>query len=662
MKRFLAFGMLFVFTAVTRLWGVGRVPPGLWFDEAWVSVRALASDWPVYFSANFGGMHPAIVYLTRFLQPLLAHDPLTIRYAVALVSVVTMCGSVVVYNALAQRSRGAESQRAWFYPFLAAFVLSILYPFFHFSRLGFESILPAPLALLAFGLLAGYLNDGARRWRWLLALGVVCGLSLYVFDTGRFVPLAIALAFWWGWLVAEPRAKFWPTAVRFGLIVLLAVLVSAPLLRYFGQNWAQLTARAAVTTYNTLGPGAEFVPLAILQNVGRTFGGLFLSGWGDGIARHNLPGRPIFDPFLGALFVVGLLILGRRPRQPATVLLLSWLGVGLLPVVLTDGAPTYTRLFVAVPALVGITAVGGVWLVARPWPRQWVGYGLLLGGLAFSTAVTLYDYFVLWPQTPQLYDDFQVGQWEAGQLAWQQAAQAKHTVYFVPDKINLDNPTLALLLNDTAVRPHPPAPCLLLPTDPAQTVTYVVDRRSDKEMVGWLRTVWPETEEAGRVRHEPTGDTIYTAVSVPAKDIPISPNTNAQFGEGLALRGYTLDPTPNGVTLTLLWAGLAPMPEAYTLFVHLYPAEAGKDVAPVAQLDAPPCWPTDRWRVGEYLIEQKSLPWPEALPPGTYDVALGWYAYPSFTRLPLMAGEEARVWPNNRLWLGQVELSGEPSS
>lgn len=640
-----------LFTAVSRLWGMGRVPPGLWFDEAWVTVQALGSDTPLYFAANFGGMHPAIVYLTRFFQPLLAYDPLTIRYAVVLVSITAVLGSGVAYRAMwgAEWPPFSPRSRA-LYPLLAAFILSILYPFFHFSRLGFESILPAPLALLAFGLLAGYLHDERRRWGWLVGLGMACGLGLYLFDTARFVPLGIAGAFWWAWLVegSGERERFVPTAVRFGVVVSTAVLFASPLLLYFAQNWTQLTERAAVTTYNTLGPGAESVPWAVAQNVGRTVGGLFLPGWGDGIARHNLPGRAIFDPFLGILFLLGLGLLLRRPRWLLSALFLPWLLLTLLPVVLTDGAPTYTRLFGAVPALAGITAVGGVWL----WARGRWGMLFLLVGLVFSTAVTLTDYFIRWPQTPQLYDDFQVGQWEAGQLALARA-QAGEQVYFVPDQLNLDNPTLALLLADTAVWPHPPSPCLLLPPDPHRPTTYLIDERADKQMTAQLTHLGHFTE-TGRIQHQPTGDTIYRALTLPTDKSPtllphLTP-VSAQFGAGLSLHSQQISQDEAGIQLTLLWEATAPLPEPYTLFLHLYPVGA-ENAAPVAQLDVAPCWPTDQWRVGEQVLDQLMLAWPNGLPEGEYTLALGWYAYPSLARLPLVS---TSALPDNRLWLGEV--------
>ncbi|MCZ7673400.1 MAG: hypothetical protein M5U34_42930 [Chloroflexi bacterium] len=45
------------------------------------------------------------------------------------------------------------------------------------------------------------------------------------------------------------------------------------------RNWGQFTARAGITTYNTLGPGAGSAPLTLLHNAWRTVGGLSLPGF-----------------------------------------------------------------------------------------------------------------------------------------------------------------------------------------------------------------------------------------------------------------------------------------------------------------------------------------------------------------------------------------------
>jgi hypothetical protein len=659
-----------LFTAVTRLLYLPQLPPGLWFDEAWVSLAALGQETPVYFSASFGGMHPAIVYLTRLWQPLLNDHPLTIRYAVVWVSLLTVLGSVPVYRGIYGKTAEAVTTSRW-YPWVGGFVLSILYPFFHFSRLGFESILPAPMALLAFGLLAGYTNQSKKGWGWLVGLGLACGLSLYAFDTGRFIPLGVAGAFWWLWWAnllptaegaedAEkkinpetPRSPRTPRLKQamgeFGLIVLVAVIVAAPLLLYFAQNWEQLTARAFVTTYNTLGPGAGFVPTAVFRNLTATLGGLFLPGWGDSIARHNLPGRPIFDPFLALLFLLGMWQLVRRPWAQSTAIYLPWLAFTLLPVILTDGAPTYTRLFGAVPALAGITAVGGIWLSQQRLRQRELGSVLLLIGLSFSTVSTLGDYFGRWAAHPALFDDFQVGEWQAAELALG-LAQDGQVVYVAPGQFDWGKPTWGLRMQGEAVLAHPPAPCLL--QSATQPTTYLVDRLADNQMMDWLAAQHGGDSLTPPISIlHPAGYPLYETITLPP---PTPSPAIATFGNELALHEANITPSDEAITLNLRWQAIAPPSADHTLFVHLYPSGA-ENSAPIAQLDVAPCQPTSQLTVGTYLLDQQTLMLPADLPPGAYSLAVGWYTYPTFARLAV-SGEGTPNLPDNRWWLGEFWL------
>ncbi|MBK8434791.1 MAG: hypothetical protein IPL28_27375 [Chloroflexi bacterium] len=639
--------LLVLFTAVTRFIYLGQLPPGLWFDEAWVSVVARGNETPVYFAANFGGMHPAVVYLTRAAQQI-SQDPLTIRYALAAVSTLTIALAVWAYRQLA-----AEEQGATQIALLTAFILGITYPFFHFSRLGYESSLPVSFALLTFAFLGRYFQNPTQPTRTLLLVGFMCGLSLYSFGSGRFIPIAVAVAYGWHWAAVVPRRP-WRTAVgHFALIVSAAVLTAAPLLRYFWLNWSQFTLRASVTASNTLGAGATSIPLALLGNLGRALAGLFLPGWGDELARHNLPGRPVFDWFLALLFLLGVALLVQRPRSTRTILLFSWVGMGLLPAILTDNPATYTRIFVAVPALAAVAAVGaiGLWRWLERY-GQGVATAVLVGGLAFSTASTLYDYFGRWAAVPQLYDDFQVGVWQAGQMAL--AKSETETVFLVPDAIDLSNPTLALLLADSAVRTHPPAPCFYYPAAQSQPTTYLINNLVEKEMALWVRQHWPQTAVTGEVRHSPTGDIIYTALTVPQGEWPqgVATPLEATFANSLHLRGTHIAPQPTSLLIDLWWEALAVPTADHTLFLHLYPTGA-EDSPPLAQLDIQPCWPTSQWESGVWLHDQYAMALPPDLPAGSYTLALGWYTYPTFERLNLQTTAPLSA---NRLLLATLDL------
>lgn len=658
--------------ALLRFYRLHQLPPGLWFDEAWISVAArdsaAAGTHPVYFAAPFGGMHPAVVYLTRLARGLLPGNLLAIRYALAVIGTLTVPLTYFTLKVTFQLDTPPRSPlpalRSTLYPprfipLLGTFILAITFPFLLFSRLGFESMLPAPASALVFLSLALALRQrrhGRRGHGLFILTGLLLGLSLYTFDTARFLPIALTLAYWSYTLVHDRRPG--PTTLfPFFLIVLAAVLVFLPLGLYFLQNWGQFTQRMGVTTYNTFGPGADSVPLALLRNLGRTLGSLSLPGFGDMIARHNLPGRPIFDVFLSLLFWLGILSLVRHRRRPSSLILGPWAGVMLLPVILTDGVPTYTRLFGAMPALAGICAVGGTTLIngldralaspgadivqRLPTPVQAsLPLIVLFVGLTFSLGITTYDYFVRWANDPRLFDAFHVGDWRAANLARDRLQT--DTVYLVPNLIDEAHPTFNLLLDNTAVRTFAP-PCLVYQDQPTRPLTYLAHTQNDQQIMPALQATYPTGRQGTRITHPLTGQTFFQAFEVPA-ETPAGPSSApiAQFGNSIRLLDYDLSLSPQRpqvtqpitLTLTFTWHALASPAADHTLFLHLY-RSGSEDSPPLAQRDASPCQPTGRWHEGELIRDRHTLVLPADLPADTYTLALGLYTWPSFQRLPM---------------------------
>ena len=142
-----------------------------------------------------------------------------------------------------------------------------------------------------------------------------------------------------------------------------------------------------------------------------------------------------------------------------------------------------------------------------------------------------------------------------------------------------------------------------------------------------------------------------------ARPISLTPAQPAQaeFAGLIRLTGYTLEPesiTP-GATLriTLYWQALAPMPEDYTVFVHLRDSNGGN----VAQADHRPLgslYPTSLWPVGETIRESSDLPLPPDLPPGDYNLWAGLYLLETGKRLPL----ENDTSGENAVKLGGIEI------
>ncbi|MGQ9786885.1 MAG: DUF2079 domain-containing protein [Anaerolineae bacterium] len=118
----------------------------------------------------------------------------------------------------------------------------------------------------------------------------------------------------------------------------------------------------------------------------------------------------------------------------------------------------------------------------------------------------------------------------------------------------------------------------------------------------------------------------------------------ADLGGQMRLLGYDLAPTPahpgGALTVTLTWQAARAMSWDYTIFVHLLDSNGHK----VAQHDGQP-WndvplPTSSWRVGEVVRDVHLLNLPADLPPGTYQLQLGVYYWPTGERLPVLQDGE----------------------
>ncbi|MCA9969591.1 MAG: hypothetical protein KC425_05210, partial [Anaerolineales bacterium] len=84
-------------------------------------------------------------------------------------------------------------------------------------------------------------------------------------------------------------------------------------------------------------------------------------------------------------------------------------------------------------------------------------------------------------------------------------------------------------------------------------------------------------------------------------------------------------PVGTAVPLTLRWAAAEPLAQDYQVFVHLRAPETGENVA---QADGPPhggWYPTSWWPVGEIVSDARAFPLPADLPPGEYQLVVGFY-------------------------------------
>lgn len=693
--------LIVLVAAIFRFALLTQIPPGLHFDEGFQGVSArdvIESRSPQLFFEGDMGEEPIAIHLVAVAVVLLGPAPWVIRLPSAIIGLLTVplawwLGRELV--TLAQRplrpkpatghtldgrapldsGAGPASLEAQVVGLGTALVLAILYWHVTFSRIGMEPILVPFFATLAFAALLRGLNLNLQQraaYPLFVLAGLALGGSLYTYKAGYFVPVVAVVFVVCGALAERGFLRLhWR-----GLLVmaLVAGLVAVPLLTYFVTHPANFLQRPASVvlgpTEPTLSPegsaAQQGMGQALVQNVPRVLGMFFWQG--DANPRSNLPGQPALDPFLAVLFLAGLARTLAGFRRAAFWLPPVWLGVMVLPTLITGDAPHFGRAIGATPALALLCALGGWTLVfgigGSPWVQARIRNakpllaGVLAAGLAFSGIATARAYFGAWGQSPDLFYAYDVGLTQVADYI--NAVPAGEEVYLTPtarDHYTLD------YLTHRPFHSFDGRHGLVLPEE-GRPATYIVLVREDDGTLAALQRLGPE----GRIDRSWTdgyGRPYAVAYHWPAtgSDRASLPQVQARatFMDAIQLLGYSVDTGTvapgDTLVLTLYWQALAPLEEDYTVFVHLLgehnpatngPLWAGQDGQPDGGR-----YPTSAWRPGQVVLDVHRLGVPADTAAGEYQLETGLYLLETMSRLPASDGSGVRL-PGDAVLLGSI--------
>ena len=111
------------------------------------------------------------------------------------------------------------------------------------------------------------------------------------------------------------------------------------------------------------------------------------------------------------------------------------------------------------------------------------------------------------------------------------------------------------------------------------------------------------------------------------------------FADAIALLHLAVDSphlTPGGgLNVSLTWQALAPMAEDYTVFVQVLDDQDRL----VGQVDSWPMqgtYPTSQWPLGAVVEDAYRVQLSAEMPPGNYQLYLGWYLLADLHRLPVL--------------------------
>lgn len=387
-----------------RLWQLDTTPPGFQFDEAIdvkISLDIANGARPLYVAEGWG-REGLFYYLAALVLQIIPFNPLAIRVTAVLWGL----GLLIISYLLVRRWHAPLA--AW----LTVAWLTFTYWPLSTTRFGFRHMsLAFMMTLTAWVLWQGWGDRCADDADWggfsrirnkhllyFAAAGFCLGLTLYTYQPSRFMPFIFAA--FAVYLFLFQRQLAW-TNGRLWLITLLTfTLTTIPLLLALRQAGSLETAQRGFTIEPLTQLLAGNVQ-PIFSNTWATLKAFTIAG--DPLKSYNLPGRPIFVPaWTGLFFYAGLLLAFKRWRNPIYAFVLLWLGVALLPTIITISAPNFNRMAAAQLPVMFLAAFPlaelGQWL-ARRQPRWGQLATALLIAATFVplTLTTWRDYFSEWP-------------------------------------------------------------------------------------------------------------------------------------------------------------------------------------------------------------------------------------------------------------------------
>lgn len=405
-----------------RLYAIDRVPPGLWYDEAIYALDAVDTMTApkIFYDTQNHMREPLYIWGLGAWFQLSDITVVAARSYSALLGWLTL---VLTLPYLAVFFRPSNQSLRAILPWILAGLLAMatLRWSVHFSRTIFRAMM-VPLFIMGLSL-AWYYWALSLRHRWAVLTGFILGLGAYTYLSWRLVPFLVIT-----WTVAgifQGNLNWRKSWQGFLLTALTALVVSAPLAWNFVLNPHHFSGRTAEVSLlwniseiqDSEGESQEIRTLKPLGEILRSLSANLLRValmWniiGDHVGKHNLPNWPIFDPFNGLVFLLGLGWLLVQSRKSLTAMMaITTLVVMSLASVLSFGAPNILRTQALIPVTI-LCWTAGLWLVfswaSAKWKNPTIAVTLAVSLGTTLVVVQLASYFVGMPRSRQVRMEFQ---------------------------------------------------------------------------------------------------------------------------------------------------------------------------------------------------------------------------------------------------------------
>ena len=501
-------GVIVLVAIFFRFYKLDTLPPGLFADEAANGVdivhRIFQGNLQPLYNTN-GPRESLFFFIQAIFVKLIGNTVLALRIAPALMGV---AGVIALYYWATD----------WFgrrVGLFAAFFMAVNPWVVVISRDGFRaSMTPLLVATVAY---FGGKAFKTKQVKHFVFTGIALGLGAYTYTAYQLM-LAAVLGLT-GYLLIFRRDWIKGQAKNFGIGLITFLIVLAPL-GFYAVKHPESFARASGTS--VLNPDLNHgKPLeTLLDSAQKTL--LQYNFVGDSNPRHNVPGEPHLNTFVGIMFVLGILICLFTLHKSKYFAVLAITLSMMLPSILTaEGLPHGLRSIGSAPGVLLLAAIGlsyflGRWYTIFPINSIARNVGLsFVIVLLLATGVQGYKaYFVAWggnPDTYRAYDEntVELSKFINGNLSGANAPK----VYIVMDEypsFTVDYLTYEKATWERVTWDRVDS----LPLTDKPTVFLFRKGDRDKEIIETLKTKYPSATVNAKNSPVFTDDTLYYDVEV----------------------------------------------------------------------------------------------------------------------------------------------------
>ncbi|MEW6236878.1 MAG: glycosyltransferase family 39 protein [Candidatus Omnitrophota bacterium] len=375
-----------------RVWGLDCIPPALNSDELLkafdgASVYRSGMDhhghrWPLFFQQSGEYSPPLYIYFAGCFSAPFGVNAYTTRLPSAVMGTLSILTTYLFVLEFA----GAETA-------LIAAALTAISPWnVHYSRIGWEAVMEAPVQLAAFWLFLRWTRT--RRWRELAACCFVFALTVYTYPSARlFIPLMML-----GLLIIYRReCSEHLLHLSVGIFVFLAALL--PYILFTFAHYDEMQARWKFLSVFQREDGWRLFLLHYLEHLSP----LFLFWKGNPNSLHLL-GAGVALAVLFPFFLAGLFFIVKKRLMPH-LFLLFWLFAFAIPSSMTydrydlNSMPNPLRAICGLNLIEIVSAIGIFFLLGKissPLWRLWAK-AALAAAILVNFSLTAYDYVFRYP-------------------------------------------------------------------------------------------------------------------------------------------------------------------------------------------------------------------------------------------------------------------------